>query len=187
MIGSTVGHYRITAKLGAGGMGEVFLAKDARLDRRAAVKFLPAELAGDPDRRQRFLIEARAASALGQPPRRAGAHAGGGIPRACQGGGSICGGRAAASRQQVHRRLNLGDGDGQCAIIVQSVQPSTSERFRLVTAIFLTLNTGGTTGVTLLTASGGAATLFTAGRTERLGGDGNSALWMATGFGVVLG
>src|SRR5690242_16044220 len=64
MIGKTVGHYRITAKLGAGGMGEVFLAEDTRLDRKAAIKFLPADLAGDPDRRQRFLTEAKAASAL---------------------------------------------------------------------------------------------------------------------------
>src|SRR5215813_3284546 len=67
MIGKTVGHYRITAKLGAGGMGEVFLAEDRRLERKAAIKFLPAELAADPDRRQRFLNEARAASALNHP------------------------------------------------------------------------------------------------------------------------
>src|SRR3954464_3283262 len=67
MIGKTVGHYRITAKLGAGGMGEVFLAEDTRLDRKAAVKFLPAEMAGDPGRRQRFLTEAKAASALNHP------------------------------------------------------------------------------------------------------------------------
>src|SRR3954452_19474875 len=67
MIGETVGHYRITAKLGAGGMGEVFLAEDARLDRKAAIKFLPAEWAGDPERRQRFLTEAKAASALNHP------------------------------------------------------------------------------------------------------------------------
>ena len=67
MIGKTVGHYQITAKLGAGGMGEVFLAEDTRLDRKAAVKFLPAELAADPDRRQRFLREAKAASALNHP------------------------------------------------------------------------------------------------------------------------
>jgi serine/threonine protein kinase len=67
MIGKTVGHYRIAAKLGAGGMGEVFLAEDTRLDRKAAIKFLPAELAADPGRRQRFLNEARAASALNHP------------------------------------------------------------------------------------------------------------------------
>src|SRR5262249_2629275 len=67
MIGRSVGHYLITAKLGAGGMGEVFLAEDTRLGRKAAVKFLPAELAADPERRQRFLHEARAASALNHP------------------------------------------------------------------------------------------------------------------------
>jgi serine/threonine protein kinase len=67
MIGLTVSHYRITAKLGAGGMGEVFLAEDTRLERKAAIKFLPAEMAKDPERRQRFLKEARAASALSHP------------------------------------------------------------------------------------------------------------------------
>jgi serine/threonine protein kinase len=67
MIGTTVGHYRITARLGAGGMGEVFLGEDTRLDRKAAIKFLPADLAGDPARRQRFLTEAKAASALNHP------------------------------------------------------------------------------------------------------------------------
>src|SRR6059058_692376 len=67
MIGETVVHFRITAKLGAGGMGEVFLAEDTRLDRKAAIKFLPAEMAGDADRRQRFLTEAKAASALNHP------------------------------------------------------------------------------------------------------------------------
>ena len=67
MIGKTVGHYRITAKLGAGGMGEVFLAEDTRLERKAAIKFLPAEMLARPERRQRFLNEARAASALNHP------------------------------------------------------------------------------------------------------------------------
>jgi serine/threonine protein kinase len=67
LIGNTVGPYRITAKLGAGGMGEVFLAEDTRLGRKAAIKFLPAELAAEPRRRQRFLNEARAASALNHP------------------------------------------------------------------------------------------------------------------------
>jgi serine/threonine protein kinase len=67
MIGKTVGHYHITAKLGAGGMGEVFLAEDKRLERKAAIKFLPAEMLARPERRQRFLNEARAASALNHP------------------------------------------------------------------------------------------------------------------------
>ena len=65
MIGKTVGHYRITARLGAGGMGEVFLAEDTRLDRKAAIKFLPAEWAGDPERRQRIRFRAR----RGLPPK----------------------------------------------------------------------------------------------------------------------
>src|SRR5580765_6242344 len=67
MIGKSVGHYRITSKLGAGGMGEVFLADDTRLERKAAIKFLPADVAADPDRRKRFLTEAKAASALNHP------------------------------------------------------------------------------------------------------------------------
>lgn len=67
MIGRHVGHYRISAKLGAGGMGEVFLAEDTRLERKAAVKFLPAEMVADPERRKRFLTEAKAASALNHP------------------------------------------------------------------------------------------------------------------------
>src|SRR6478672_2971597 len=67
MLGKTVGHYRITARLGAGGMGEVFLAEDTRLERKAAIKFLPVEMAADAERRQRFLNEARAASALSHP------------------------------------------------------------------------------------------------------------------------
>jgi len=67
MIGQTVGNYRITSKLGAGGMGEVFLAEDTRLGRKAAIKFLPTEMEKDAERRQRFLKEARAASALNHP------------------------------------------------------------------------------------------------------------------------
>src|SRR5437588_4092632 len=67
MIGKTVGHYRITSKLGAGGMGEVFLAEDTRLERKAAIKFLPVEMAANSERRKRFLTEARAASALNHP------------------------------------------------------------------------------------------------------------------------
>jgi serine/threonine protein kinase len=67
MIGETVAQYLIVSKLGAGGMGEVFLAEDTRLERKAAIKFLPTEMANDPERRLRFLTEARAASALNHP------------------------------------------------------------------------------------------------------------------------
>jgi serine/threonine protein kinase/tetratricopeptide (TPR) repeat protein len=64
MIGSSLAHFRITEKLGEGGMGEVYLATDTRLDRQVALKILPDEVAGDADRRGRFEAEARAASAI---------------------------------------------------------------------------------------------------------------------------
>ncbi len=66
-IGSSIGHYRIVSKIGAGGMGEVYLAHDARLDRNVAVKMLPADFAKDEDRLQRFEQEAKATSALNHP------------------------------------------------------------------------------------------------------------------------
>jgi len=66
-IGKEFGNYRIVSKLGAGGMGEVFLAEDARLDRKVAVKFLNEELGKDPDKLSRFIQEAKAASALNHP------------------------------------------------------------------------------------------------------------------------
>jgi len=64
VIGRSLGQYRITASIGAGGMGEVYRASDARLGREVAIKVLPAATAADPERRQRFEQEARAASAL---------------------------------------------------------------------------------------------------------------------------
>jgi dipeptidyl aminopeptidase/acylaminoacyl peptidase len=65
--GTRLGSYEILASLGAGGMGEVYRARDNRLGREVAIKVLPADRAADPDRRQRFEQEARSASALNHP------------------------------------------------------------------------------------------------------------------------
>lgn len=67
MIGQNLGHYRLVGELGSGGMGTVYLAEDTRLGRNVALKVLPAETARDPDRRARFLREARAVAALNHP------------------------------------------------------------------------------------------------------------------------
>lgn len=67
MIGQTIGHFQVLAKLGAGGMGEVYLAEDTRLHRKVALKFLSAGLAAEPQAGRRLLREARAAAALNHP------------------------------------------------------------------------------------------------------------------------
>jgi len=65
--GVTLSHYHIVSEIGAGGMGEVYLAQDTKLDRKVALKILPADLAANHDRMRRFVQEAKAASALNHP------------------------------------------------------------------------------------------------------------------------
>ncbi len=65
--GTKLGPYEVQSPLGAGGMGEVYRAKDTRLDRTVAVKILPSHLSDNPDARQRFDREARAISSLNHP------------------------------------------------------------------------------------------------------------------------
>jgi dienelactone hydrolase len=67
MIGKTISHYRILEKIGVGGMGVVYLAEDARLGRKVALKFLPVQYSADEEEKKRFVHEAKAASALDHP------------------------------------------------------------------------------------------------------------------------
>jgi serine/threonine protein kinase len=67
VLGARLGRYEIRSQLGAGGMGEVYLAEDIRLHRKVALKILPAEVASNQDRMRRFNQEAQAAAALNHP------------------------------------------------------------------------------------------------------------------------
>ena len=67
IAGTKLGRYEVRSKIGEGGMGEVYLARDLELDRTVAIKILPETLASDQQRLQRFIQEARAASALNHP------------------------------------------------------------------------------------------------------------------------
>ena len=65
--GESFGKYKILSEIGKGGMGEVYLAQDTKLNRKVALKILPADFANDSDRMQRFIQEAQATSALNHP------------------------------------------------------------------------------------------------------------------------
>src|SRR6266853_1319331 len=67
MTGQTIGHYKVLEQIGAGGMGVVYKALDTHLDRFVAIKVLPPEKVADPERKRRFVQEAKAASALNHP------------------------------------------------------------------------------------------------------------------------
>ncbi len=67
IVGTKISHYKILSNIGIGGMGEVFLAKDMKLERQVAIKFINTDLAQDKDRLRRFINEAKTASALNHP------------------------------------------------------------------------------------------------------------------------
>src|SRR5438477_4957041 len=67
LVNRTISHYKIVSQLGMGGMGEVYLAQDTKLDRKVALKTLPASVAADRNRMHGFVQEAKAVSALNHP------------------------------------------------------------------------------------------------------------------------
>ena len=67
MVGQTLAHYNISKKIGSGGMGDVYLAEDTKLDRKVALKVLPPALAESVERRARFTREAKVIAALNHP------------------------------------------------------------------------------------------------------------------------
>src|SRR3989442_5936139 len=67
IAGTKLGRYEIRSQLGAGGMGEVYLAQDTKLDRKVALKILPADVASNRDRMERFVREAKSAASLNHP------------------------------------------------------------------------------------------------------------------------
>lgn len=67
MIGQTISHYRILSELGRGGMGVVYQAEDVKLGRHVVLKFLPPDLTCDRQAKERFIVEAKAASSLDHP------------------------------------------------------------------------------------------------------------------------
>ncbi len=113
VINPAISHYRIVSRIGAGGMGEVYLAMDTKLDRKVALKILPAGVAANQDRMRRFVQEAKTASALNHPniltiheislPDRHRRRAGDGFVYVAGAGQRITGGRA-------HRYLVVGRG-----------------------------------------------------------------------------
>jgi len=67
MVGTTISHYKVLEKIGEGGMGEIYLAEDSRLDRKVALKILPEHLSERAELRERFEREARAVFSLNHP------------------------------------------------------------------------------------------------------------------------